>query len=78
MTGVPEGNVTLSIPKVHVRRGGPERHRMMPRVAQQARLGGIVIYSGYWRHLFFSCICAGDGQEVGCYLWPCLTTCGLV
>lgn len=71
MAGVPEGNLTLSIPKVHLRRGGPERHRMVPRVAQQARLGGIVIYSGCWGHLFSLASVLGMGKK-----WD--ATCGLV
>ena len=68
MTGAPlQGTRALSIPKVHVRRGGPERHRMVFRVAQQASLGGC------WGYLIFSCICAGDEQEVGYCSWPCGT-----
>lgn len=37
-----------------MRRGGPERHRTVSRVAQQARLRGIAICLACWGHLFFS------------------------
>lgn len=78
MAGVPEGNLTLSIPKVHVRRGGPERHRMVPRVAQQARLGGIVIQAA-GDTCFLLHLCWGWARSgmllvaLFDYLWPCLT-----
>lgn len=53
MTGAPlQGTWALSVPKVHVRRGGPERHRMVFRVAQQASLGGVAICSGCWDTCF--------------------------